>query len=426
MCTFANRLISPNNKLRIIVGGMVGQFPLGGVAWDYFHYLLGLSELGHDVYYHEDTWCWPFDPVKGFPSDDPTYAINFLRSFFRQHAPHLADRWHFLFLHEQSFGMERSRFDEIARTADVFLNVSGASFFPEALNPSAIKVFMDTDPGYNQIMLHERHKWSQNVDRWCQQVASHDRHLTYAENIYADDCLLPRLDFDWRPTRCVVTLPPWESIRQQPPPANAPFTTVMSWTFFGGPLTYNGREYGAKGPEFNRFNDLPKRSKVPIFVAIAGQHKPGAEIVAAGWNMADGWPLTLTPESYMKFIADSAGEWSVAKNVYVAPRTGWFSGRTACYLAAGRPAVVQETGWSEYVPAGEGIIAFNTLEECLDALDRVTADPHRHRTAAYEIAREYLAADRVLPPMIETIFSTERILPPGKQINEQRATSNEQ
>jgi hypothetical protein len=405
-----------SGKLRIIVGGMVGQFPLGGVAWDYFHYLLGLAELGHDVYYHEDTWCWPFDPVKGYPSDDPTYTVNFLRSFFDKHAPHLADRWHYLFLHDKSFGMERARFDEVARTADIFLNVSGASFFPDALNPKAVKVFMDTDPGYNQIMLHERHKWSQNVDRWCAQVASHDRHLTYAENIYADDCLLPRLDFDWRPTRCVVTLPPWDAIRHQAPAANAPFTTVMSWTFFGGPLTYQGKEYGAKGPEFDRFNDLPKRSKAPIFVAIAGQHKPGGEIVAAGWNMADGWPLTLTPESYMKLIADSAGEWSVAKNVYVAPRTGWFSCRTACYLAAGRPAVVQETGWSRYVPAGEGVLAFNTLEEILEGLERVTADPIRHRAAAYDIAREYLAADRVLPPMIETLFSKERILPPGKSV----------
>jgi hypothetical protein len=188
----------------------------------------------------------------------------------------------------------------------------------------------------------------------------------------------------------------------------------MSWTFFGGPLTYNGQEYGAKGPEFDKFNELTRLSKVPLFVAIAGQHKPDAEIIAAGWNMGDGWPLTLTPESYMKLIGDSAGEWSVAKNVYVAPRTGWFSCRTACYLAAGRPAVVQETGWSRYVPAGEGVLAFGTLEECLAALDEVAAHPNRHRAAAYEIARQYLAADRVIPPMIETIFSADRVLPPGK------------
>ncbi len=408
-------MLSPSKKLRIIVGGMVGQYPLGGVAWDYFHYLLGLAELGHDVYYYEDTWCWPFDPVKGYPSDDPSYTVNFLRTFFENHAPHLKDHWHFLHLHEKSYGMDAAAFDEVAQTADVFLNVSGASFFPDKLNPKAVKVFMDTDPGYNQIMLHEKHKWSQNIDRWCAQVASHDRHLTYAENMYADDCLLPRLDFDWRPTRCVVTLPPWAQLRQTPPPASALYTTVMSWTFFGGPLTYNGAEYGAKGPEFERFNDLPKLTKVPLLVAIAGHHKPGPKIVEAGWNMTEGWPLTLTPESYMKLIGDSAGEWSIAKNVYVATRSGWFSCRTACYLAAGRPAVVQDTAWSKYVPSGEGVIAFSTMDECVEALNRVVADPQRHRLAAYEIAREYLAADRVLPPMIETIFETEKVLPPSRK-----------
>jgi hypothetical protein len=176
-------------------------------------------------------------------------------------------------------------------------------------------------------------------------------------------------------------------------------------------------EYGAKGPEFDRFNELPKKTNVPLLVAIAGHHKPGPKILEAGWDMTDGWSLTLTPESYMKLIGDSAGEWSIAKNVYVATRSGWFSCRTACYLAAGRPAVVQDTAWSKYVPSGEGVIAFRTMEECLEGLKRVTADPQRHRAAAYEIAREYLAADRVLPPMIETIFAAggDRLLPPSPE-----------
>jgi hypothetical protein len=123
----------------------------------------------------------------------------------------------------------------------------------------------------------------------------------------------------------------------------------------------------------------------------------------------------------LKFIGDSFGEWSVAKNVYVDTRSGWFSCRTACYLAAGRPAVVQDTGWSRFVPSGDGVIAFSTMEEAIDGLKRVTADPDRHRTAAYEIAREYLAPDRVLPPMIEAIFAPRRdrpiaasFIPPSK------------
>ena len=137
--------------------------------------------------------------------------------------------------------MSAEKFAEVARTADVFLNVSGACFIPEALGSNCLKVFMDTDPGYNQIMLSEKFAWSQNVERWCQSVADHDRHLTYAENIYGTDCLVPRMDFDWRPTRCVVTLPEWESVRNTP--AGSDLTTIMTWDWFRGKLEQNGREY---------------------------------------------------------------------------------------------------------------------------------------------------------------------------------------
>jgi hypothetical protein len=147
---------------------------------------------------------------------------------------------------------------------------------------------------------------------------------------------------------------------------------------------------------------------VPLTIAVAGHHKPTEQIIEDGWNMVEGWPLTLTAESYVKFISDSLGEWSVAKNCYVATNSGWFSCRTACYLAAGRPAVVQDTKWSRFVPSGSGVIAFDTMEECVSALERVASDTAEHRAAAYEVAREYLSADKVLPPMIDAIFAASR------------------
>jgi len=404
-------------KLRIITCGMVGSHPLGGVAWDYFHYLLALAELGHDVYYHEDTWCWVNDPVLGYPTDASPYAVDYFTNFFDKHAPHLKDRWHYFHLHDQHFGMTKEQFDEVARTADVFLNVSGASMIPDQLNPRAIKVFMDTDPGYNQIVMATKPSWSKNVEGWIQQVRDHDRHLTYAENIFGDDCLIPRFDFDWRPTRCVVTLEPWRQFRDRKLPPSAPYTTVMSWTYFKGPLIWNDVEYGAKAPEFERFIDLPKHVNLPLTVAAAGYHKPTKTIDDAGWLQVEAKAASLTPQDYLDFIANSAGEWSIAKNCYVGPRTGWFSCRTACYLAAGKPAVVQDTGWSKFVPAGQGVLAFTTMEEAVAGLEAVAADPVKHRAAAYDIAREYLAPDRVLPPMLETIFSTIRNtahLPPSQ------------
>ena len=296
--------MSANGKLRIIVTGMVGQYPLGGVAWDYFHYLIGLHELGHDVYYHEDTWCWPLNPAVGYPVDDPSFSVEFLRDFFDRYAPQLKDRWHYLFLHEKSFGMTREKFDEVARTADIFLNVSGACFVPENLNPRCVKVFLDTDPGYNQIMLSEKFAWSENVDRWVQQVRSHDRHLTYAENIYGEDCVLPHVGLDWRPTRCVVTLADWKKVKDAPPPSDAAFTTVMSWSYWKGKLVYKGVEYGAKAPEYEKFHDLPRRVNLPLTLAVAGHHKPTEQILRDGWNLVEGWAKTQkTDASVPDFLA---------------------------------------------------------------------------------------------------------------------------
>jgi hypothetical protein len=396
--------MNSREKLRIIVGGMVGQYPLGGVAWDYFHYVLALHDLGHDVYYYEDTWCWPFDPRLGYVTDNPDHSVAFIKNFFDQYAPDLSSKWHYLLVRDKAFGMTREAFSEVAMTADVFLNVSGACFFPEHLNSRCIKVFLDTDPGYNQFVLSEKYAWSANVERWCKQVADHDRHLTYAENIYGEDCVIPRMNFDWQPTRCVVRLPSWEKVRSEPISNDDPFTTVMTLGYFPGDVTYRGRSYAAKVPEFEKFVELPRRTKVPIALAMSAEKVKLDPILQYGWHLLDSVKITASPEGYMQFIADSAGEWSIAKNIYVDTNSGWFSCRTACYLAAGRPAVVQDTTWSRFIPSGNGIIAFNTIEEAVAGLDMIVANPEAHRTAAYEIAREYLAPDRVLPPMLDAIF----------------------
>ncbi|MGA2231877.1 MAG: glycosyltransferase family 1 protein, partial [Tepidisphaeraceae bacterium] len=267
-----------------------------------------------------------------------------------------------------------------------------------------VKVFLDTDPGYNQMMLQEKFAWSANVSRWCEQVAAHDRHLTYAENIYGSDCRIPRGQFDWRTTRCVVTLPQWERVRNSPPAAHAPFTTVMTWDYFRGKLICDGAEYFTKVPEYERFHDLPTRTHVPLALAVGGDKAPLNRIAADGWSVLSAHEATLTPGSYQQLIHDSAGEWSIAKNVYVATNSGWFSCRTACYLAAGRPAVVQDTGWSRFIPSGHGVFAFSTTAEAIASLYQAAADPAAQRDAAYAIAREYLAPDKVLPPMIDAIF----------------------
>ena len=390
--------------MRIIVTGMVGLYPIGGMAWDYLQYVIGLARLGHDVYYHEDTKSWPYHPAEKTYIADATFSANYLRDFFARYAPELRERWHYLHLHETSFGMERARFDEAARTADIFLNVSGASMFPEQLAPGCAKIFLDTDPGYNQIVLSERFSWSENVERWCASVAAHDQHFTYAENIHGADCIIPKVGFGWKTTRMPIVLELWDKIAQSRPPAGAPWTTVMTWNAFKGKLFYQGVEYKSKGSEFEKIIDLPPRVETPLHVAVGGANAPLERLAQHGWSVVDGPEATLTPERYRNFIAGSRGELSTAKHVYVATRSGWFSSRSACYLAAGRPVVVQDTGFSSVIPAADGLLPFNTLDEAAEALCRVETDYGNHAARARQVAAEHFDSDKVLRQLLADVI----------------------
>jgi hypothetical protein len=389
--------------LRIIVTGMVGLYPVGGVAWDYLQYVIGFARLGHDVYYHEDTWSWPYHPVEKTYTADGAYSAAYLSDFFKSYAPGLSERWHYLHLHETSYGMERKTFDEVAATADVFLNVSGACMIPEELSPRCVKIFLDTDPGYNQLMLSERFEWSENVDRWCRSVEAHDQHFTYAENIYGGDCLVPRLHFRWKTTRMPIVMDLWEPLAGVRPSETMPWTTIMTWNAFKGKLIYKGVEYGSKGAEFEKLMDLPRHVRSRLNVAVGGVSAPLERLASSGWQVTDGPEATVTPSRYQEFIRDSRGEISTAKNVYVALRTGWFSCRSACYLAAGRPVVVQDTGFRSIIPCGAGVLAFGTPDEAIAALQLAEADYEGQSAAALEVAREHFDCERVLGKMIQDI-----------------------
>ena len=195
-----------HTPLRIIVTGLVGLHPFGGVAWDYLQYLIGLARLGHEVYYHEDTRSWPYDPVKIAHTDDPSYSTAFIRNFLHRYAPDLSHQWHYRHLHESSHGMTASAFKRIAAAADLFINVSGASVIPDDLSPDCIKVFVDTDPGYNQMVFSEKFSWSENVESWCESVLAHDRYFSYGENINHSDCSVPKLGFEWGVTRMPIVM----------------------------------------------------------------------------------------------------------------------------------------------------------------------------------------------------------------------------
>jgi hypothetical protein len=250
-------------------------------------------------------------------------------------------------------------------------------------------------------MLSERFAWSENVDRWCASVAVHDRYFTYAENIHGPDCLVPTLGLPWRTTRMPVVDDLWAKAVRTPPPPFAPWTTVMTWNAFKGKLLYGGVEYTSKGPEFEKLMPLPRQLNVPLRVAVGGVGAPLDRLASWGWEVQDGPGATVTPEDYQAFIVASRGELSPAKHVYVAMRTGWFSCRSACYLAAARPVVVQDTGFGVALPAGEGILAFSTTEQAVAALQEAESRYARHAQAARAIAREYFDSAKVLARLIE-------------------------
>lgn len=396
-----------SSKLRIIVTGLVGLYPVGGVAWDYLQYAIGLLRLGHDVYYHEDTWSWSYHPLEKTYTSDGSYSAKYIRDFCKQYAPELTERWHYLHLHSTSYGMNRADFDEVAQTADVFLNVSGACIIPSSLSQRCVKIFLDTDPGYNQLMLSERFAWSENVDRWCEAVAEHDRYFTYAENIHSEKCLIPHVDFQWKTTRMPVVINLWEDIAQAQPPQMQPWTTVMTWNAFKGKLVYKGVEYKSKASEFEKLLSLPEHTSIPLKVAVGGVDAPLTKLASAGWQVLDGPTATLTPQSYQEFIANSRGELSPAKHIYVEMCSGWFSCRSACYLAAGRPVVVQDTGLGNILRVGEGLLTFTTQEEAIAAIDEIEANYTLHAKAARNIAHEYFDSDKVLSQLLDAALSQE-------------------
>jgi hypothetical protein len=388
-------------KARVIVTGLVGLHPVGGVAWDYLQYVMGFARLGHEVYYYEDTWSWPYDPVSRTSTSDPAYSIGFLKGFFERHAPGLREHWRYVHLHDQAYGLGDRAWSDVLRSADIFLNVSGASIVPDGLNPACTTVFIDTDPGYNQIVMSERPAWSENIDRWIEAVRAHHRHFTYAENIHGPDCQVPLVGIDWQTTRMPIDMDAWRGVG--PPADDAPWTTVMTWNAFKGPLTYRGREYLSKNGEFAKLIDLPRRASVPLEVAMGGADAPLGRLRDSGWSVVDGPEVTLSPQGYIDYLAGSRGEISPAKQVYVALRTGWFSTRSACYLAAGRPVVVQDTGFRSIYPTGTGLIAFDDADEALDAIEKVSANLQVHARAAREIAGDCFAAPFVLKRMLHDI-----------------------
>jgi hypothetical protein len=378
--------------MRIVVTGLVGQYAFGGVAWDYLQYVEGFRQLGHDVYYLEDTEMWPYDPIQNTVSADASYNVNYLRGVMEKLG--LADRWIYRSAPDASYhGQTEAAAKEICATADLYLNVSGCGWLrPEYLSIPC-KVFLDSDPMFTQVALVSGKQ--DVIDR----IGAHDKHFTFAENIGALDCRIPAAGFDWIPTRQPVVLDWWELPTE--PPRDV-FTTVMNWVSYKS-CEYNGETWGQKDVEFLKFVDLPGRTGQQLEIAMGmgpGMKRPTEMLQQKGWQIIEPADRLPDPWTYREYLRRSKGEWSVAKEGYVKSRSGWFSCRSACYLALGRPCVLQDTGWSHVYPTGRGLFAYQTIDQALAGIAAVNAGYAAHSRAARQLAVQMFDARKVLADLI--------------------------
>ncbi len=389
-------------KLRIAVTGLAATYPFGGVFWDYVQYPLGLARLGHEVLYIEDTGQWCYDPGQQTFVEGGAQNAALLARSFAQLAPELTGRWFYRDAAGQCFGATWEQVGDYCRRADLFLHLSATCWMREEYFGARRVVFIDSDPMYTQASVPAYVDGTSDAQARArlEVIRRHQAFFSFGENIGRQDCRVPGELFAWQPTRQPVVLDRFAGHLVPVERRRRVFTTVASWEpAQDGPLV-RGVQYRGKSVEFERFLDLPRHSQVPLELAMSGR-APKERLREHGWVMVDPGTVSGDAVSYRDYLAHSLGEWSVAKNAYVAGHTGWFSCRTACYLALGVPAVVQDTGFSRFLPTGEGLIAFGTLEEAAAGLAAVAAEPRKHAQAARALAQEYFDSDKVLGRLIE-------------------------
>ena len=391
-----------SGRLRIVVSGYAVTYPFGGVFWDYFQYVLGFARLGHDVLYVEDTGRWVYDPVVNTFVEDAARNVTVLADAVQTMAPAARDGWFVRDSAGRTYGRSWPDVAAFCRSADLFVNISGSTMMRDEYFAARVVAYIDSDPMYTQVTAARWKagdtdsgvEWRMNVLR------QHRVFFTFAENIGALDCRVPSDAFQWIPTRQPIMLDCWSSARVPLESRRPVLTTIASWEPSEPGPVIDGVEYGGKSREFERFIELPSRSRLPLELALSGP-APLERLRRHGWHVTDGYAVSREPAAYQRYLASSWGEWSVAKHAYVASRSGWFSCRTACYLALGVPAIVQDTGFDATIPTGRGVLRFATLDQAVGAIEDLVAAPELHSAAAADVAREYFDSDRVLSQLID-------------------------
>ena len=371
-------------KGRIAIAGAIAQKPrYAGHAWQFLQYLLGFRRLGYEVLF--------LDRLDGDPGRKAK-GVRWIAEVMRDAG--LEDSWSVDLGGGHHAGVGRSDALRFLADADLLLNVMGFLYDEELLEAARLRVFLDTDPGFPQM--------------WCalglaDVFTGHDLHVTIAERIGEPDCAVPSCGLRWLTTPQPVVLDQWPVCR---PGDGSRFTSVASWRGAYAPIDYQGQRYGLRVHELRRFAELPRHAGGEFELALDIDPTDASDAVllrAGGWRLVAPAMAAATLGEYRRYLQGSDAELMVAKGIYVDTLSGWVSERSLCYLASGRPVLMQDTGVTDRHQTGEGLLAFSTIDQALAGIEAIRTDPLRHARAARELAEEHFDSDRVLGALLDQV-----------------------
>jgi GT2 family glycosyltransferase len=383
---------------KLVLLGMTTRMPVGGVVWQVLHYLIGFQRLGYEVYYVETHGRPPFMLMEHERDHSSEKAAAFIDRVMRR--IDLGDRWAYFALHHDShcYGMSKERVAELYRSASLIVNLHGGTKPTPELAGTGRLVYLETDPVELQVELHD------DLETTLDTLEAHSAFFTFGENYGRPDCKLPVNErFAFHPTRQPVVMDFWSGREAKADPVS--FTTVGNWKQPWRDVIFQGEVYGwSKHNEFLKFIDLPSHTSQPIELALASfDDEDRLMLESKGWRVRRALDFSMDADSSRDYIVSSRGEFTAAKDQNVRLRTGWFSDRSTTYLAAGRPVICQQTGFSNIFPTGEGLHGFSNMEEIVEAIERTNADYALHSRRAIELAREYFSHEVVLGRLLAEI-----------------------
>jgi hypothetical protein len=384
-------------RKRIVVMGFMGSMPIAGVIWQHIHYIVGLQRLGHDVYYVEDSARIPYNPETFEVTVEFDYTARLLNRLSQEFD--FKNRWAYCARYlpdNPTAGLSLKKIRQLYREADAILNICGTQEFNDDLLASDRILYIESDPGVEQIKIDK------GVKSTAKYLGRHHALFTFGENIGTKSFPVPTRGLKWLPTRQPVVTDLWRT--RSSPVRAAVFTSVANWSTSGlKDIMWRGKKYlWSKSREFLRFIAAPKKAGETFELATNIEHgATRAKFERNRWRLTSPLQMSVDYWLYRDYVQRSKGEFTVAKDQYVRLNTGWFSDRSACYLAAGRPVITQETGFTKLYGGDAGLLSFRTLDEIVDAVKKINADYTKHSRAAYALAREVFEAKKVLKSILD-------------------------